>query len=112
MAWETTDWACGHSGSMQLYGKHSGRDSRVAYEAGRQCMACWLVGQWEQQGDPRAAREDRYKLAAAIAEAKGKRINVPDSVPVANPEPPEADFSGVTDEQLIAEITRRGLSLD
>ena len=75
MAWEKTEWACGHTGSMQLYGKHSARDSRVAYEAGRKCMACWLVEQWEKDGDPRASREDRFNLAVAIAENKGKRIN-------------------------------------
>lgn len=83
MAWTPTEWACGHDGSMQLYGKHSDRDSRVAYEAGRQCMACWLVRQWEKERDPRAKREDRYKLAAQIAEGKGKRISVDSNVPVA-----------------------------
>ena len=82
MAWEKTEWACGHTGAMQLYGKLSGRYARVAYEAGRKCMACWLVEAWEKQGDPRAMREDRYKLAAQIAEGKGKRIDVPDAVPV------------------------------
>ncbi len=82
MAWETTEWACGHSGAMQLCGKQSGRDSRVAYEAGRKCMACWLVEQWEKSGDPRAKRVDRYKLAGDIAEGKGIRIcGYPLSVP-------------------------------
>ena len=80
MAWESTEWACGHTGSMQLYGKGSDRDATVAREAGRQCMACWLVGEWETGNDPRAAREDRYALAAKIAEGKGKRISVSSSV--------------------------------
>ena len=75
MAWERTEWACGHSGSMQLYGKHSGRDATVAREAGRQCMACWLIEQWISKGDPRATREDRFDLACKIAEGKGKRID-------------------------------------
>ena len=74
MAWESTEWACGHKGSMQLYGKHSGRDATVAREAGRQCLACWLIERWEAEGDPRATREDRFDLAKAIAEGKGKRI--------------------------------------
>ena len=74
MAWEHTEWACGHTGSMQLYGKQSGRDATVAYEAGRQCMACWLIEQWVKSGDPRATRENRWDLATAIAENKGKRI--------------------------------------
>ena len=104
MAWEKTIWACGHEGSMQLYGKQSGRDATVAYEAGRQCMACWLVDQWEQKNDPRAQREDRYKLAAQIAEGKGKRIAVDDCVPVKTANNPLAKFS--TDE-LLAEIERR-----
>ena len=82
MAWTTTEWACGHSGSMQLYGKGSARDAQVARAAGMKCMACWLVEQWEKDNDPRAKREDRYKLAAGIAENKGKRIDAPDSVPV------------------------------
>lgn len=104
MAWETIKWACGHEGSMQLYGKNSGRISRAAYEAGRDCMACWLVKTWEKGDDPRAQREDRYALAAAIAEGKGKRIEVDDCVPLtANPNP-LAKFS--TDE-LLAEIERR-----
>lgn len=67
---------------MQLYGKGSARQATIAREAGRQCMACWLVNEWEKTGDPRAQREDRYILAAKIAEGKGKRIAVPESVPV------------------------------
>ena len=74
MAWEPTEWACGHEGAMQLYGKHSARDTTVAWEAGRQCMACWLIGRWEAEGDPRAQRADRFELAKEIAEGKGKRI--------------------------------------
>lgn len=76
MAWEKITWACGHEGDMQLYGKQSARDSRVAYESGRKCMACWLVDKWEEDADPRALRTDRYRLAADIAANKGKRINV------------------------------------
>jgi hypothetical protein len=67
---------------MQLYGKTSERDATVAREAGRQCFACWLVGQWEKENDPRGQREDRYALAAKIAEGKGKRISVDSCVPV------------------------------
>jgi hypothetical protein len=74
MAWEPTQWACGHKGAMQLLGKHSSRDATVAYEAGRQCMACWLIEQWVAKSDPRAQRSDRWSLATAIAENKGKRI--------------------------------------
>ena len=74
MAWESTEWACGHSGSMQLYGKMSGRDSRVAYEAGRDCLACWLAKQWITKGDPRATSPRRWQFAKAIAEGKGVRI--------------------------------------
>ena len=74
MAWETTEWACGHTGSMQLYGKMSGRDSRVAYEAGRKCIGCWLIEQWVSKGDPRATNPGRWEFAKAIAEAKGIRI--------------------------------------
>jgi len=106
MAWTETKWACGHVGSMQLYGKQSGRDAQVARAAGMDCMACWLVEQWEKSGDPRAQREDRYKLAADIAENKGKRIAVPDSVPVKTTENPLASFS--TDD-LLVEIANRGV---
>jgi len=82
MAWEPVTWACGHAGFMQLRGPQSGRDATVAYESGRQCMACWLVEQWEADDDSRAKREDRFVLAAAIAKAKGKDIQVPACVPV------------------------------
>lgn len=82
MAWEPTEWSCGHKGSMQLYGKGSGRRAEIAKAAGMKCMACWLVEQWEKEGDKRAKREDRYRLAADIAENKGKRIFVEDHVPV------------------------------
>ena len=79
MAWETTEWACGHTGTIQLYGPQRQRDSRIASEAGRKCFACWLVEKWEQEGDPRATRPDRYRLAAAIAENKNIRIfNLPE----------------------------------
>lgn len=104
MAWTTTEWACGHSGSMQLFGKGSARTAQVAKAAGMKCMACWLVEQWEKDNDPRSKREDRFKLAAEIARNKGKRIDVPDSVPVGEENNPLATFS--TDE-LLAEIERR-----
>jgi len=71
MAWENTEWACGHHGEMQLYGPGAGRKSRIAYEAGRKCMVCWLLDRWENEGDPRRGRKD---LAKAIA--KGKNIIV------------------------------------
>jgi hypothetical protein len=74
MAWEKTEWACGHTGSMQLYGKQSGRNSRVAYEAGKDCMPCWLLRIWEEKGDPRGKRADRFTLAQNIAEGKGMRV--------------------------------------
>ena len=111
MAWETTEWACGHSGSMQLSGKQSGRDSRVAYEAGKKCMACWLVEQWETKNDPRAKREDRYKLAAAIAEGKGKRISVPDSVPVKTAADSDNPLADISTDDMLAELARRGVDV-
>ena len=74
MAWEKTEWSCGHNGYMQLYGKRAAREAKIAQEAGRKCLACWLIGEWEKSNDPRAAREDRFALAAAIAEHKGIRI--------------------------------------
>ena len=74
MAWETTEWACGHTGSMQLYGKMSGRDSKVAYEAGRKCLACWLVEQWVEKNDPRAHNTKRWEMATAIAGGKNIKI--------------------------------------
>lgn len=76
MAWNEITWACGHEGRMQLYGKSSARKSRLALEAGRQCMVCWLIDRWEAEGDPRASREDRENLAAGIAANKGKEINL------------------------------------
>jgi len=63
-------------------------------------MACWLVGQWEKENDPRAKREDRYALAAKIAEGKGKRISVSDLVPVKN----DNEALRAEREKLIARI--------
>lgn len=76
MAWNKIEWGCGHTGRMQLYGPWRQREARVAYEAGRDCMVCWLIQQWEKAGDPRATREDREDLAAKIAAGKGKEIDV------------------------------------
>ena len=105
MAWQKTEWACGHKGQMQLYGKQTSRDATVAQEAGRKCMVCWLVAEWEKGGDPRAQREDRYNLAASIAESKGKLIYIGDSLPSANvPQNPLATF---TVAELEAELERR-----
>lgn len=85
MAWTKTEWACGHTGEMQLIGPHADRRSKVAFAAGRACLSCWLVGQWDAQGDPRASFPDRYILAGKIAEGKGIRIKgLPDNVPVKN----------------------------
>ena len=75
MAWETTEWACGHTGSMQLWGKMRVRESRVAHQAGRKCLACWLIEQWERENDPRANSPKRWKFAQTIAEDKGIRIS-------------------------------------
>jgi hypothetical protein len=74
MGWTSAEWSCGHTGEMQLYGKMSERDSRIAYEAGRKCMACWLVEQWGEKADPRAMREDKFNLARSIAAGKAIRI--------------------------------------
>jgi len=74
MAWEKITWACEHQGEMQLYGKNSARNSRAAYEAGRKCMVCWLIDQWNQKADPRAQRDDCFSLATAIAKGKSVRF--------------------------------------
>lgn len=113
MAWEKTEWACGHKGATQLYGKTSGRNATVAHEASRPCMACWLVEQWEKTNDPRAQRSDRYKLAGDIAESKGKRIHdLPDSVPVSVPVKTDAvNLASVLTEDLIAELKKRGIEI-
>lgn len=108
MAWTNTKWACEHEGEMQLYGKSSARDSRVAYEAGRKCMCCWLVEQWEEENDPRAQREDRYKLAADIAAGKGIRINVSASVPIKDIS--NNTLADLSDEELLQELKRRGIN--
>ena len=84
MAWETTEWACGHTGRIQLYGPQKQRDSRIASEAGRKCFACWLVEKWVQEGDPRATKPGRYRLAAAIAERKGIHIFLPEEAPASD----------------------------
>jgi hypothetical protein len=106
MAWTDIEWACGHTGAIQLYGKNSQRDAKVASEAGRKCLACWLVEQWEREKDPRAQREDRYVLAGDIAKGKGKRIeNLPTVAPV-NGDNPLAEFSN---DQILAEAKRRNL---
>lgn len=81
MAWTEIEWACGHYGQKQLYGKTSAREATVAYESGRDCMMCWLINEWKKSGDPRSKREDRYSLAASVAKGKGIRIdNVPEDV--------------------------------
>ena len=104
MAWEKAKWACGHEGAVQLFGPQRDRDRRLAQEAGRQCMACWLVGQWATKNDPRAAREDRWDLACDIAEGKGIRISggEPDNMP-------GGPLAGVSDADLLAECRRRRL---
>lgn len=74
MAWNQITWRCGHSGRMQLYGKMSKRESRIAYESGQNCMVCWLIDQWKQKEDPRFNRADCKELAAKIARGKGIEI--------------------------------------
>jgi len=74
MAWTETKWECGHEGHIQLMGKTSGREAKVAYEAGRKCMACWLVAEWKKTGDSRGKRKDAFDLACKIAEGKNIRI--------------------------------------
>jgi len=75
MAWTEVEWSCGHTGEMQLYGKYTARENRVASEAGRQCFVCWLLEEWERTNDPRAKSPDRVNLALSIARNKGIRIN-------------------------------------
>jgi len=91
MAWTEIEWACGHTGEMQLYGPDEGRLSRAAFEEGRDCLVCWLIKQWAAKGDPRARREDRYLLASHIAAGKGIRIYYPG--PPGVPTPPDATDS-------------------
>jgi len=110
MAWTEVEWACGHIGYIQLYGKSRARDAVLAQEAGKKCMACWLVAQWEKEGDPRAHKEGRYSLARDIAENKGKRIQgLPENAPVkmdTNESNPLTDYS---DKDILNEAKRRGL---
>ena len=75
MAWEQATWSCGHTGTKQLRGPYAARRARLAHEASRICMACWLLRTWRASGDPRALREDRWELACAIAENNGNRID-------------------------------------
>lgn len=75
MGWTSTQWSCGHEGSMQLYGKLTARYARVAHEAGRKCMICWLLDQWETDNDPRSKRDDKVKLASDIARGRGIAIS-------------------------------------
>jgi len=104
MAWTHVEWACGHHGNQQMFGKTSSREAEVARQAGRKCYACWLVEKWEAEGDPRAKREDRYILAGKIAEGKGIRIiDLPETAPT-EIENPLAKYSI---EELEAEIARR-----
>lgn len=100
MAWESVDWACGHSGSMQLYGKQAGRDSTVAHQAGRKCFACWLLGEWQSKNDPRYNRDDRWDLAVKIAEGKGNRIYGAEIKSTDSP------YKAMTDEQLQDQIAK------
>ena len=102
MAWTNTKWACGHSGKMQLYGKIVARDSRVAYEAGRQCMVCWLLAQWKKKNDPRAKSPDAVALAVKVAEGKGIRLDPEQFEESNNP------LAGFSTEEVLAEIKRRG----
>jgi len=95
MAWEGIDWSCGHEGSIQMYGPGAGRRARQASEAGRKCLACWLLERWEAEGDPRKGKPE---LAVAIAEGKGIRISYP--APVASPPaetaPKEGEYAPTT----------------
>jgi hypothetical protein len=109
MAWEQVEWACGHTGAMQLYGKQSQRDWRIAQEAGKKCFVCWLIGKWEEEKDPRWKREDRYQLAKKIANGKGIRINgLPEtsSIPLDDSDK-ENPLSKFSTEELLAELQRR-----
>ena len=76
MAWTEITWSCGHTGKKQLYGKTTKRDAQVAWEAGRRCMACWLLDQWKKNDDPRNQREDKIDLAIAIARGKDVKIEM------------------------------------
>jgi hypothetical protein len=42
------------------------------------------VEKWEQEGDPRATKPDRYRLAAAIAKNKGIHIFLPEEAPASD----------------------------
>jgi len=42
MAWYDVTYSCGHSESIQLYGKHTDRESRIKYLEGTLCPACYL----------------------------------------------------------------------
>lgn len=71
MAWMATKWACGHGGQTRQIGPSAKRAARIAFEAGRKCMACWLLEQWEVKNDP---RRGNVQMARDIAEGRGIRI--------------------------------------
>ena len=41
MAWYEIEYACGHEGRIQIYGKFSGRQRQADYEATKDCPDCY-----------------------------------------------------------------------
>lgn len=81
MAWNEITWKCGHTGAIQLFGKHSVREYQIAIEKGKVCPICQLIQKWKKENDPRSKREDKFELAKKITEEKSKIIRVYDFDP-------------------------------
>ena len=66
--WIDVKWTCGHVGKVES-------KERAEFEKhNRACPACRLINKWNNEGDPRRTRLDRYILAARVAKIMGIEI--------------------------------------
>lgn len=70
MAWYDVTYACGHSGSIQLYGKIKDREWKRANEETKLCPECWKKRQEEERAKKNAEAAEVNK-AAGLPQLEG-----------------------------------------
>lgn len=93
MAQYTVTGTCGHTSHIELFGKHTARQSRIAWMETKPCTACWLREQGKLGAALAAARRaGENELADAILkQAKGE---------TAEPSPVSSGPVSVTNAEL------------
>lgn len=92
MAQYNVTGTCGHNTHVELFGKHTGRESRLTWMETKPCTACWLRSQGKLGAAAAQARKSGETsladeiIAQARGETKPTAVSQPETPALTTPE--------------------------